>query len=1140
MLGGFCMTTMRTQLAVLQNFGKEKGIAFAVVDDYARRYANINGAQLGGTNKIIVNLDAEGGLLLRTAGHEVFHYLEQQNADAAQKLRDFVVEHYVNEGKYESLAQKYARQGYEGDIESELTADNLFDVMTQKGFLQKYAAEDAGTVRTLRNTVAAFIRHINNALKLLKRTNPIHEEIYDSLNKDKQFLEELRQKATDALDSLPSTQTGTGTDTSVHYSKKADDSIKEQLKTNQNMLNEMNPVAVINEHPIFRNGEDVQKWALSRFKQIGFEVHRQGFGRVILDKKRVQSSLRYFGTYEERVALLAVPKVIKQGKVIDGHENHKKRAYDTVTFAAPVIINGVRGNMAVVVRNERKSYYKVHRIVMPDGSQFSLENEKRDIAERAGRNHEESVLSPADNISTDSIPRGQAESQENLSGKGEAAKPDTKFSLKAPVEETKDLVAVHNISTENLRNAAKLGGFPMPSIAVIKSKQEYDSFGSISLVFRKQTIDPAVSKRNKLFSEDANTGQFPQVEYKYNAEKAHKLNRIYEDNYDKLREAGDETDQRKQKYRLAMCRYLPTNLDDRLEQYRTENGLIHAIYDDTDMINVYRIIRGEPVIKDKDAIKALDQTEYKKWVDSLYKGIVEKAGFRNGKAEKGRTWDELHDDVTVENAVRKMKSQKDASGIGMEGIAFLREFHTMKKLKEQSFRLQEGAWKTSRERSKLADRADDIAKRIGGGLNRFSIAHIIKNCASKEEIRKYVRENFYYNRISISDEIADEILALKKEYENWPTEYFEALPRRAVGFDEVAYAVIPNSDADAAAILDELNVPHVTYEDGNDAARAKVLNEQADKAGDIRFSIKMSTDGERYVQVDENAIDTSDGESVAKNIAAILSKKFNNLVHANGQFVRVNATTNREIRYSDWAKTLKRVTPDWHTDKIKSIANADELLSIAKHWVNENLKHERQDGITSFGKASVLYKVGNRGYEADVFVGLKNDGSGILYDIVNIRQKEITDATNKVGEQAPSRVDASVIDSIPRGQAESQEKTSDLRRSLKPASSISEEHRALIEENEKYKALIQKLNGQIHALQKKVVDPKGVRKLARDVRAEFKSKIDQSDLEDKLTSLFDDISTYSHEKSPARRTVQGMCSLFIRFRASAGSLRYVR
>ena len=49
----------------------------------------------------------------------------------------------------------------------------------------------------------------------------------------------------------------------------------------------------------------------------------------------------------------------------------------------------------------------------------------------------------------------------------------------------------------------------------------------------------------------------------------------------------------------------------------------------------------------------------------------------------------------------------------------------------------------------------------------------------------------------------------------------------------------------------------------------------------------------------------------------------------------------------------------------------------------------------------------------------------------------------------------------------------DVKFSLKPAGIIPEENRRLIEKNETYKAVIGKLNRQIAALQKKVVDPKG-------------------------------------------------------------------
>lgn len=57
-----------------------------------------------------------------------------------------------------------------------------------------------------------------------------------------------------------------------------------------------------------------------------------------------------------------------------GHINHKQRGFSSVTFAAPVIINGKRGNVAVVVQQKGKNKYHVHRILMPDGSKFVYEN----------------------------------------------------------------------------------------------------------------------------------------------------------------------------------------------------------------------------------------------------------------------------------------------------------------------------------------------------------------------------------------------------------------------------------------------------------------------------------------------------------------------------------------------------------------------------------------------------------------------------------------------------------------------------------------------------------------------------------------------------------------------------------------------
>ena len=88
---------------------------------------------------------------------------------------------------------------------------------------------------------------------------------------------------------------------------------------------------------------------------------------------------------------------------------------------------------------------------------------------------------------------------------------ENRFSLKEPIEETKDLIAVHNLTGEKLRKLLDLQGIPMPSIAITKSDVTAEDFGEISLVFRKDAIDPA-DERNKVFDADAWTPMFPTMD----------------------------------------------------------------------------------------------------------------------------------------------------------------------------------------------------------------------------------------------------------------------------------------------------------------------------------------------------------------------------------------------------------------------------------------------------------------------------------------------------------------------------------------------------------------------------------------------------------------------------------------------------
>lgn len=109
-----------------------------------------------------------------------------------------------------------------------------------------------------------------------------------------------------------------------------------------------------------------------------------------------------------------------------------------------------------------------------------------------------------------------------ISRKDSSLSSSIKFSLSEPVEEKDNLIAVHNIYTDNLAKSLKLGGFPMPSIAVTKADMGHENYGECSFVFDKSTIDPKADRENKVYGGDAWTPTYPSVDYKVNENVAYK------------------------------------------------------------------------------------------------------------------------------------------------------------------------------------------------------------------------------------------------------------------------------------------------------------------------------------------------------------------------------------------------------------------------------------------------------------------------------------------------------------------------------------------------------------------------------------------------------------------------------------------
>ena len=187
------------------------------------------------------------------------------------------------------------------------------------------------------------------------------------------------------------------------------------------------------------------------------------------------------------------------------------------------------------------------------------------------------------------------ETQSDRSGDSEgggSSKQGIKYSLKigdenisGTVEETKNLVALHNLSAENLKKVLELGGFPMPSIAVTKPTLAHDNFGEITVIFGKETIDPRKNSQNKVFSRDAWTPVVPGAEYKPNAEVVEKLHKKY---YALARKYS--FDDVRPLYKFV------NETEEALQRNEGEANIIKSLYENTDVMQIFLLdTMGEKV-----------------------------------------------------------------------------------------------------------------------------------------------------------------------------------------------------------------------------------------------------------------------------------------------------------------------------------------------------------------------------------------------------------------------------------------------------------------------------------------------------------------------------------------------------------------
>lgn len=619
----------------------------------------------------------------------------------------------------------------------------------------------------------------------------------------------------------------------------------------------------------------------------------------------------------------------------------------------------------------------------------------------------------------------------------------TRFRINTPVEQRGDLVAIHNISEDKLKEAISLGGFPMPSIAITKPEVGHSTFGDISLVFGKETINPT-DRRNKVYGEDAWTPTFPTVGYKLNEDKTSDIYRrankagnlplfnpvdFHSDNYKSyingigsdslvnhfkdsygakqlyLAETGNAVEKFEmhevEKYSEERIGFLEKVLKEigierlKKESYAVLENEIKQILGKYYNVDFDKLkpsiarIRIDNAIKqavdyaengnsktesDVEATKKkiddrIDQKKFEEWLRNLFNGVVEKKGIRNETdlftpIGNRRKWESLYDEITLDNVVKAMKKQSAKGGQGLFGGSIFgaaqSEFKNIDEIREAA---RERIRELSNEeiegrRNEITDRLSQIDipmrdKGIGDSFDMIeNITDSVRHSHTAKGIYNYLHDIYPGMTMDIANEIAD----IVKDIQQMSARYFEAKPYRAVGFDEIKFAVVPdNTDVSLLNQLQSMKIPVETYEKGNNEQRKQVLNESSDKY-DTRFRI-----GEAYTSEEQDIIERA---------------------RENGTYMKAPNGADTNLTPKQWAQVRTRSFKDWFGDWEDSLKTASKVVDengepkvvfhgtpLRRDQITPN-RGWQKDGITYISQEAPFYAFRGGEYSGMIFTSV--------------------------------------------------------------------------------------------------------------------------------------------------------------------------
>lgn len=949
----------KLQMNVISKVAEDNNIQVVFVNNTETLgYGEKNGFRTP-EGKIVLALNNQGGLMTAYFGHELCHDIEGTNAYSA--LESEVVKYLAKTYGDENLQKRIdgimqSQNLSEQSAKAEIVANSCMTVFDEN-FITNFAKTHTKEARTIKDWFNRLVARIRQAMDKVKK----YVTEYRAISDDIAEVERIRDLFNAALGERNANvkqnnakETVTKLNKSnVQYSTKQ--SFKEQVDL---VLNDKFP----RDNAVYVGNTTEILGKIGLNTNLPLLTTANHIKKAILPKN---TNKHQHGLKTEQI--YKIPNYIKRPVMIF-ESLTKNRDVVMVTDMLdsdemPIVISihpdGTGNFNRVEIPSNfvtgfygRDNFYNFIKNTVSENKVLYINKEK---ATNLSKKSSTSWLEPLEKVyDFDTIIR---KVNENVNRKNENSQDEkVKFSVKQPVEETKDLIAIHNTTEEKLLSALELGGLPSPSIAIMKAENTRgnNNFGNISLVFDKSTVDPQADTANKVYSSDAYTPITVRAEHKLNEDKAWNI-------YSKIRELSKQ----KLAYNLNPVLFHPDNLKDSIDSAGGINELIDSykndyafkeLYladtsepiknvvekeikttvskEDTDLFdyfndtigNVLDEIKSRPLIPSKiwvndydtqvvnaitDYFKELipgissenienifnnsdkfgtpmqrkqyafaalrylengsttvkteqdneathklidekiNQDEYEQWLYDLFDGVVEKKGISKGKdpyTKMGnrRSWESLYWDYNLENIVKAMNAQNAQGGnflvsniIG--GSAY--NYGSIDEIRNDKSRLQSvDIEQYEKLRDNLYNRFMEISQSMTKHDNLFAVADVIVEGIAKTKTKSGLA-NYLKTELkgwaNYSDMAVDDIWSLVNDIRALPTEYFEAKPQRAVYFNEVYNAVIPdNSSETLKNALVNAGINYSEYKAGDNDSRAEVLNSM----DSIKFSDKVNDD----------------------------------------------------------------------------------------------------------------------------------------------------------------------------------------------------------------------------------------------------------------------------------------------------------